>query len=123
MVKCDYKFRQVNDLKAYVRQLIDHGAGIITAEKTARIAARPGIPGEEKIISWSVDADGNPVREKDAVVSADESGTPDWVASKIDEEGKEIIDANGHVNRWIIRDETFRRKYEAVPGQIGRAHV
>lgn len=113
------EYKKVEDIRGYVQKLIDDGAQIIVGEKTARIFARPGIPEEERIISWSVDADGNPVLEKEALVSANESGVPDWVATKIDDMGNEIIDANGHTNQWIIGDATFRKKYEAVSEQPG----
>lgn len=113
------EYKKIEDLKVYVQGMISNGAQIVVAEKTARIAARPGVPGKERILSWSVDADGKPVLEKDAMVSVDESGTPDWVATKIDEQGNDIIDANGHINQWIISAKTFSKKYEAVQGHSG----
>jgi hypothetical protein len=107
------EYKQIEDLKAYVRQMISNGSRIVIGEKMARIAARTGIPGEE-IASWSVDAAGKPILEKVTMVSVDESGTPDWVVAKIDEQGREIIDANGHTNKWVIDAATFSRKYEGV---------
>ena len=117
--KYSVEYKKIVDLEAYVQEMINNGAQILVREKTARIAARPGVPGKEKIISWSVDADGNPVMEKEAVVSADESGTPDWVAAKIDSQGNIIVDSNGHTNQWIINAAAFCRKYEAVLEQPG----
>ncbi|MDO5407793.1 MAG: hypothetical protein Q4F28_10780 [Eubacteriales bacterium] len=112
-------YRKIKDLHAYVQELMDHGAGIIDAEKTARIAARPGIEGEP-VISWSEDADGYPIVERDAVVSADPvSGVSDWVVTKVDASGCELIDQNGHINQWIVEDSVFRKKYEADPDDPG----
>ena len=111
-------YKMVEDIKDYVQKLIDGGTKVVIGEKTARISARHGIP-EEQIISWSVDAEGKPVLEKEAVVSVDDGGIPDWVATKIDDHGNEIIDANGNKNQWIIGDITFKKKYEAVPEKTG----
>lgn len=111
-------YKMVEDIKEYVQKLIDGGTQIVIGEKTARISARHGIP-EERIISWSVDAEGKTVLEKEAVVTVDDAGIPDWVATKIDDQGNEIIDANGHTNQWIIGDATFKKKYKAVPEQTG----
>jgi hypothetical protein len=49
------------------------------------------------------------------IVSAGKTGTPDWVATKIDETGNAIIDANSHTNQWVMDSGTFSRKYEALP--------
>lgn len=117
--KSPTKYKNIDNIKAYVQQIIEDGARTITAEKTAQISARPGKPGQEQIVSWSVDADGNPVREKETIVSADKTGTPDWVATKIDEQGKVIVDSNGHMNQWVISAAVFERKYEAVPEHPG----
>lgn len=110
----EIKYREVENLQGYVQELLNNGSQIVVGEKTARIAARPGIPDKERIISWSVDRNGKPVLEKEAVVSVDESGVPDWVVTKIDEQNQEIVDANGHLNQWIISNVNFRKKYEAV---------
>lgn len=108
-------YRDIKDLHAYVQELINNGAEKFDAEKTARISARPGVVGEQ-IISWSEDADGNPIMEKDAVVSVDpKSGVSGWVVAKVDEFGCELIDQNGHINQWIIIDSVFRKKYEVDP--------
>lgn len=117
--KSSVEYKKIEDLNVYVQELIRNGAPIIIAEKKARIAARPGVPEKERIVSWSVDAGGRPLLEKDAMVSVDEAGIPDWVATKIDEEGNNIVDANGHINQWIISAKTFSKKYEAVPGHPG----
>lgn len=109
----------VRDLHTYARELIARGAPVLTAEKVARINARPGIPGE-RIVSWSVDAAGGQLMEMEARVSEDpETGIPGWVASKVDASGNVLIDSNGHPNQWIIDDATFRRKYEPVAGHPG----
>lgn len=104
------KYKTIDNLPEYIQGLLDRGANVVLAEKTGKIAARPGVIGE-RVISWSVDAEGNPVLEKDATVSADAAGIPGWVVTKIDDNGKEVIDSNGHNNCWIIDNEVFCRKY------------
>ena len=103
-------YKKITDLKVYVQELLNSGAPVCTAEKTARILACPGVPGEQ-VISWSVDADGAAVKEKEAVVSTDASGHPDWIATKADASGSPVADCHAHLNQWIIGDSTFRRKY------------
>lgn len=106
------QYRKIENLQVYVQEMRKKGEQILVAEKTARISARPGVPGE-KIISWSADAQGAPLMEKEAVVSADaETGIPDWVVTKVDERGNVIIDQNGHKNQWIITNIVFQQKYE-----------
>ena len=63
-------YKKITDLKVYVQELLNSGAPVCTAEKTARILACPGVPGKQ-VISWSVDAGGAAVKEKEAVVSTD----------------------------------------------------
>lgn len=111
------EYKKVDDLQAYVSKMFDGGAKAVIAEKTARIAARKGIPGEE-ITTWSQDADGNPLIEKTATISQAD-GIVEWVVSKIDEKGAFLIDQNGHNNQWIIDNSTFLRKYEADSGNPG----
>ena len=105
------KYKKIDNLKDYVEDKIKNGAQIFEAEKTARILARQGMVGEH-IVSWSVDAKGQPVMEKDAVVSADEHGVPGWVATKADAAGNAWIDDHGNKNQWIIDAGTFEKKYE-----------
>jgi hypothetical protein len=82
------------------------------AVKFARIIARPGIEGEE-ITTWSVDKEGNPIVEKvDNVTRDSETNETGWVVIKANEACEAIVDANGHINEWIIGAPTFHKKYE-----------
>lgn len=108
----DGKYFVINNIHEYVKRRIEQNAQVVLAEKMARIAARQGVSGEQ-IVSWSVDAVGNPVMEKTAEVNADDSGNPGWVATKVDDDGYVIVDQNGNRNQWIISDSIFRKKYEA----------
>ena len=101
-------YKKITDLKVYVQELLNSGAPVCTAEKTARILACPGVPGKQ-VISWSVDAGGAAVKEKEVVVSTDASGHPDWIATKADASGSPVADCPAHLNQWIIGDSTFRR--------------
>lgn len=109
----DYKKVEV---AKYVKQGLESGTMVPrTAEKFARIIARQGMEGEE-VISWSVDTQGNEIKEKEAKVEIDkETNQPGWIATKVDENGNVIVDNNNHPNQWIIADTTFRKKYEIDP--------
>lgn len=113
----DYKKVDVVD---YVREGLAKGTLIPRrAFKFARIIARKGVLGE-KVISWSVDENGNEIIEKISEVKEDpatkETG---WVVTKADMEGNVIIDNNGHTNDWIIEDTVFKKKYELDPDNEG----
>ena len=112
-------YKKIENVSDYVKELTNAGAETITAEKFARIAARQGRVGE-KVTSWSVDSEGNPIVEKEAEVVVDEeSGAAGWIATKMDENGEPIVDQNGHTNEWIIDDKTFHKKYEDDPEHPG----
>ena len=100
----------------YVKQGIENGTMIPReAEKFARIIAKQGEIGET-VISWSSDSNGNEIKEKVAQVQEDQqTKKPDWIATKVDENGNIIIDNNNHSNQWIINDSTFNKKYEVDP--------
>lgn len=104
------------EVTSYVKQGIENGTMIPRkAEKFARISARQGMVGET-VISWSVDDFGEPVKEKVARVELDEkTNEPGWIATKVNENMDTVIDKNGHFNKWIIPDSTFKKKYEIDP--------
>lgn len=112
-------YRTIDNVTTYIKDLIAAGAEVISAEKFGRIMARQGIPGET-VISWSADAVGKPVEEKVAEVTVDdETGIPDWIVTKLNEQGDPVIDQNGHANQWIVTDKTLRAKYDSAPDHEG----
>ena len=100
------------DVKIYVEDCLIKGAEVIQAEKFARVKARKGIEGET-IISWAQDSNGNEIVEKVTVVQEDE-----FVLTKVDELGNEIIDKNGHTNEWVVKKEVLEKKYDIDYGDI-----
>ncbi len=103
------KYRKV-DTKEYIKSgLADGSLKIIKAKKYAKIRAKKGKVGQT-IVSWAEDNVGNPIQEKIGVIQAD-----DWIATKIDTEGNQITDRNGHTNSWIISNNTLRKKYKPDP--------
>lgn len=106
----EYKMVEVS---SYVKEGIANGSMIpFQAEKIARVIAKRGVVGE-KVVSWSVDQNGDAIQEKVAEVMLDKNTKqPGWIATKADENGNIIIDENGHFNQWIIDDTTFNKKYE-----------
>lgn len=112
-------YKKIDDVTAYIKELTASGVEVLTAEKVTRIAARKGVVGEQ-VISWSVDANGAPILEKNAqVVEDSETGEAGWVVTKLDEDNQIIIDPNGNKNEWIIDDKTFHKKYEEDPNHPG----
>ncbi len=107
--------KMIENIKEYVENGIIDGSLIpVEAIKVAPIKARRGLLGET-IISWSVDQEGNPLKEKVSSVTLDENGEPGWVATKIDNFGNPIIDQNGNTNEWIISNDVFLKSYEQDP--------
>lgn len=113
------EYKKVN-VYEYVKEGLASGKLVpFEAEKFARIMAKQGVVGEG-VTSWSVDSNGNEVKEKEDIVSLDkETQQPGWIATKLDENGYPIKDQNGHLNQWIIADSTFKRKYEIDPENPG----
>lgn len=107
----DYKKVEVN---SYVKEGLESRELLpFEAEKYARIIARPGTIGEI-VVSWSVDANGDEIKEKEDQVKLDETTkNPGWVVTKANSTGEPVIDKNGHKNEWIIEDSVFQKKYEA----------
>lgn len=104
--------KYIENIKEYVeKNLIDGSLVITEAIKVAPIRARKGNIGET-IISWSVDQNGNQVKEKEAKVTIDVTGETGWIATKVDNDGSPIMDQNGNYNEWIIPNETFLKSYE-----------
>ena len=104
-------YKKIENISAYVQKLAKEGANLIIAKKWTRIMARKGTPGE-KVISWSVTADGDLIMEKEAEVGQDaETGENDWIATKIGKDGSVLVDEHGNKNEWIITDTVFWQKY------------
>lgn len=111
------EFKKVN-VYEYVKKGLESGVLVpFEAKKFAKIIAIQGTVGQT-VTSWSVDKDGNEIKEKVSTVKLDEkTNNPGWIATKIDENGYPIRDKNGHLNQWIIDDSTFKSKYEIDPSQ------
>ena len=104
-------YKKIENISAYVQKLAKEGANLIIAKKWTRIMARKGTPGE-KVISWSVTADGDLIMEKEAEVGQDaETGENDWIATKIGKDRSVLVDEHGNKNEWIITDTVFWQKY------------
>ena len=101
------------EIEKYVKEGLENGSMVPrNAEKFGRIMARQGIVGET-VISWSVDSFGKEVKELVDVVEVDKNtNMPSWVVTKVDENGRILIDNNNHPNEWIIEDSKFKQKYE-----------
>lgn len=101
------------DILTYVRDGIKNGLMIPKkAEKYKKIMAHQGKVGDV-VISWSVDSNGNEIKEKIAHVKLDKNtNQPGWIVVKLDSNDEVLIDSNGHINSWIIDDSTFKEKYE-----------
>lgn len=104
------------DVNKYVKEGLENGTLVPKeAYKFSRIMAKQGNVGD-KVISWSVDNQGNAIKEKIDYVKLDEvTNQPGWVVTKLDEFGYVPVDNNGHVNQWIISDSVFKKKYEIDP--------
>ena len=104
------KYVKVEVLK-YVKEGLESGILLpFEAEKFGRVIARPGVVGET-IISWSVDENGEAIKEKEAVVGiSKKTGKVDDVLTNADDDGIAIVDKHGHKNQWIV--DSVEAKYE-----------
>lgn len=101
------------DVNLYVKEGLEKGLLTpLQAEKFAKIIAKQS-KGGETVISYSVDKDGNPIIEKEAITKEG-----DYIATKASEDGKEVLDQHNNLNQWIIDEETFNKKYEMKKGNV-----
>ncbi len=98
--------KEINDVLAYVKELLSGGAKVIFAKKFACVIARKGKIGEW-VTTWNVDAKGNPIIEKESQAKEDS-----WIVTKVDENGQPITDLNGNKNEWIVEEKVFHQKYQ-----------
>ena len=106
------------DIKEYVTEGLD--AGILNPIYAKKTAPTHLVQGEEgtNVTSWVENEDGTPRIEREGIVQKDEeTGGLGWIATKVDSKGNPVIDRNGHMNQWIIKDSVFRRTYE--PSNLG----
>lgn len=85
--------KQISDMKQYVKELMANGAKPVYYAKTARISARPGVPGE-KIVTMLA----NGHQETTNVVK-----------------DGDMVATNPGGEQYIISAETFKKKYEIDP--------
>lgn len=111
------KFKKVN-VYEYVKEGLKSGVLVpFEAKKFAKVIAKQGVVGQ-KVISWTMDKNGNEVKEKVDTVKLDkETNKPGWILTKTDENCYPVIDKNGHLNQWIVEDSVFTAKYEIDPSQ------
>ncbi len=95
----------------YVKEGLESGSLLpFEAEKFGRVIAREGVVGET-IISWSVDANGNSIKEREAVVGiSSKTGKVQHVLTKANDDGEAIVDKFGKLNQWVV--DTVDAKYE-----------
>lgn len=92
------EFTKVENLKDYIlSNKLDAAAG--KYQKKGEIRARKGVVGEEIVTVMS-----NGLVETKNTVVADADGNPGWVVS------------NPTGERYIVKDEIFRKKYEKIEG-------
>ena len=97
------KSYEIVDPSIYVPALKNSGAKQINAEKSACIRIRKGEIGEKIQVYTS---NGN--------LEASETyhDTNNWIVTRVDLDGKTVIDKYNHDNTWQISDETLKKKYD-----------
>ena len=90
------------DSAVYAELLKDKGANEVTAVKSGNVLAREGKPGEV-IQVWT--KDGN--LETTETVKAGQ-----MIVTRAGEDGKPVIDGNGHDNSWVMAKDKFEKKYD-----------
>ena len=99
------KTTHIKNINDYVRNLIENGAEVISAKKTAVIQARQGTVGE--VVTTDIDKTTNVVKLDD------ETGRPGWVVT------------NPGGEEYIISDSKFSELYEAAdkPGEYAKKAI
>ena len=85
--------KKISDMKQYVAELMANGVKPVFYAKTARISARPGIPGEKITTTLA-----NGHQETSNVV-----------------QDGDMIATNPGGEQYVIKAETFKKKYEIDP--------
>lgn len=94
---------EVIDPEQYVEQLKETNRfDTVTAEKSGYISVRKGTPGEE-IPTYTNDG---------KLESPEVYQEGKYIATRVDNEGKPVIDKYGHTNQWQIDEDVLRRKYD-----------
>lgn len=106
------EFKKVN-IQEYVKEGLENGSLVpFQAKKTAPTQLIQGEEGQ-KVVSWVENEDGTERIEREGIVEVDEkTGGLGWIATKVDNEGNPVIDRNGHMNQWIIKDSVVKATYE-----------
>lgn len=106
------------DTLLYIKEGLESGElEPIQARKVRKARAVRGKEGQ-KVTTWSTDKDGNELIVMEAVVTVDKkTGKEGWILTKVDDNGNEVIDDNGHKNEWVISDSKFWKKYEKISGK------
>ena len=99
------KTPQIENINDYVRNLIENGAEVISAKKTAVVQARQGTVGE--VVTTDIDKTTNVVKLDD------ETGRPGWVVT------------NPGGAAYIISDSKFSELYEETnkPGEYAKKAI
>ena len=95
----------IKNINDYVRNLIENGAEVISAKKTAVVQARQGTVGE--VVTTDIDKTTNIVKLDD------ETGRPGWVVT------------NPGGEEYVISDSKFSELYEATdkPGEYAKKAI
>ncbi len=103
------KFVKVNG-KEYAEKGIASGQfSPVVAVKFTRIAARPGVVGEQ-VITYTQNGE----VEKVATVQEGQ-----YVVTKLSETGEVVVDEFGHTNDWVMDAAVLAKKYELDPTKEG----
>ncbi|MBQ8481244.1 MAG: hypothetical protein IJ532_01760 [Alphaproteobacteria bacterium] len=86
--------KNVTDMQKYVQDLLDAGQKPVYYTKTARIKARPGVPGETIVTKL---ADGHKETENPNIETGD------------------MVVTNPGGEQYVVKAETFKKKYEIDP--------
>lgn len=90
------------DVKKYVEQLFNSGKKPFMAKKSANVIAVKA-DGGEKVDVYT--KNGN-------LQSRQTAKQGDIILTRADQNGKPVIDSNGHKNSWIVPYDKFSKKYD-----------
>lgn len=103
-MEMNVNFKQIENAGKYVNNLLSSGADVIRAEKSSCVIAH------QATVAGPVDT----YTASGLHEVAEYADVGDWVVTRADLEGKPVLNGEGKPNTWVIKNDTFKKKYDVA---------